>query len=271
MMSQKPDPSRFAAFEASPNARARLFCFPYAGGGATVFRTWRSGLPAGIDLCPVQLPGRENRLHEPPFTSIGPLVEALEEALQPYMNVPFAFFGYSLGALIAFEFARLLRRRGAAEPLRLFTAAAQAPHLSRPPPISNLPDDVFIEALSRRYEGMQQEVLTDPSLMKLFLPALRADFTLLDGYTYAPAPPLNCPITALGGTRDHVIDPQRIRAWAVHTLAEFKIRMLPGGHFFLNSDRGLLLRAVALDLGQLASECSGRPDCRTGVDVRRET
>jgi medium-chain acyl-[acyl-carrier-protein] hydrolase len=227
----------------------RLFCFPYAGGGITPFQTWSSGLPPGVDLCPVQLPGRENRLSEPPFRSLPPLVQELRDVLQPYMDIPFAFFGYSMGGLIGFELARQLRQAGRPGPVRLFVAAVLPPEqIVTVPPIHHLSDDAFLKALSARYEGLQQAVLENAELMALCLPVLRADLTVLDTYAYTPDDPLDCPISAFGGLRDRVITRQDVEAWRGHTRGAFTIRMFPGGHFFLHDDRLLLLQAISQDL-----------------------
>ena len=117
--------------EVKPHARLRIFCFPYAGGGASIFRGWTALLPADLEVCPVQLPGREGRLREAPFTHMEPMVNALVDALQPYFDLPFVLFGHSMGAAIAFELTRELRRRGRPQPLHLFAAGRRAPHLHR--------------------------------------------------------------------------------------------------------------------------------------------
>jgi len=241
--------SPYVPIAPDPRARVRLFCFPYAGGGIAPFRSWSSGLPPGTDLCPVQLPGRETRLREPAFSSLPPLVEQLADALRPYMDIPFAFFGYSMGGLIAFELARLLRRAGRPGPFRLFAAAVLPPErLVTVPPIHHLSDDAFIKALCLRYEGLQQAVLQNAELMQLCLPILRADLTLLDTYEYTPDDPLDCPISAFGGLRDRVITREDIERWRAHTRGPCTARIFPSGHFFINDDRMLLLAAISHDL-----------------------
>ncbi len=240
-----------ASSSLNPRARLRLFCFPHSGAGASTFYPWRDRLPGGVDLCPVQLPGRETRLTEPPFTRLTPLVRAAAEALRPYMDRPFAFFGHSLGALVSFELARYLRRQGGPFPLHLFVSGHQAPQLPRrDPPIYNLPEPAFVEKL-RQMNGMPEEVLQHDELRELLLPILRADFEVYDTYVYEPDVPLECPISAYGGLRDRYVSREDLEAWREQTSGAFTVRMFPGDHFYLNTDRPLLLRVLAQELMKL--------------------
>ncbi len=230
--------------------RLRLFCFPYAGGGASIFRLWATSLPAEVEVCPVYLPGRENRLREPLFTSLEQLIPVLGQALDPYMDIPFAFFGYSMGALISFELARHLRRGQRQGPVRLLIAADRAPHLPRPgPALHHLPDDEFRRALAR-FGGTPTAVLEHEELMEVLQPILRADFTLYETYMYAPEAPLDCPITAFGGIDDPMISMQEIAAWNEQTRQAFMLHRLPGNHFFLQSEQNTLLRLLSQELQQ---------------------
>ncbi|HVF60151.1 MAG TPA: thioesterase domain-containing protein [Thermoanaerobaculia bacterium] len=237
--------------EIDPRARLRLFCFPYAGGGASAYRAWGAALPTGIEVCPVQLPGREGRLREPPFTRMGPLVEALAGAL-PLADLPFAFFGHSLGALVAYELARALRRRGGPEPLALLLAGRRGPR--RPPreePIHELPDAEFMARL-RELNGTPEEVLEHGELMALLLPLLRADFALHETWELRPEEPLAIGVSAFGGLADPEVTREDLEDWRGETRGRFRLRMLPGDHFFLHSERALLTEAVARDLSELA-------------------
>ena len=138
----------------NPQARLRLFCFPYAGAGASIFRTWPDGLPADVEICPVQYPGRGTRPMETPFTEISSLVRALAQAMLPLVDKPFAFFGHSLGALVAFELAQELRRQSSLQPARLFVSADRAPQIPRRNrPIHALPEGEFLAEL-RRLNGI---------------------------------------------------------------------------------------------------------------------
>jgi medium-chain acyl-[acyl-carrier-protein] hydrolase len=232
-------------------ARIRLFCFPYAGGSSLIYRKWPAELPKEVEVFLIQLPGRGTRLHEPAFTQLDPLVQAIGESILPYLNKPFAFFGHSMGALVSFELARYLRRIEAPMPAQLFLSGRTAPQMLEPEtPTFDLPDDEFFEEL-RRLNGTPREVLEHPELMRLMTPLLRADFSVCETYTYTVEPPLACPITAFGGLKDHEIPREHLEAWRPHTAAEFKLRMLPGDHFFLNSDQAQLLRIVAQELYHL--------------------
>jgi medium-chain acyl-[acyl-carrier-protein] hydrolase len=232
-------------------ARIRLFCFPYAGGSSLIYRKWPEELPNEVEVLLLQLPGRGSRLHEPPFTQLDALVQAIGESILPYLNKPFAFFGHSMGALISFELARYLRRVEGPTPAQLFLSGRTGPQiLDADPPTYDLPEDEFLEEL-RRLNGTPLEVLEHPELMKLMIPLLRADFSVCQTHAHKVEPPLSCPITAFGGLKDHEIPRESLEAWREHTAAEFKLRMLPGDHFFLNSDQPQLLRIVAQELYHL--------------------
>ena len=225
----------------------RLFCFPYAGGGDSIFRSWQKGLPETIEVCPVQLPGRGSRITEPPFTELSPLVRGAGRALAPHLNKPFAFFGHSMGALVGFELARHLRRDCGPQPVRLFVSGRCGPQALRDPFTGDLPDSEFPEML-RRYNGTPKEVLENPELMKLVLPAVRADFAVCKSYVYTPEPPFSFPVTAFGGLEDRSVSRDCIEGWREHTTGPFVLRMLPGDHFFLNTSRSLLLEAISKEL-----------------------
>jgi medium-chain acyl-[acyl-carrier-protein] hydrolase len=230
-------------------ADVRLFCVPYAGGGASVFRDWGDGLPGSVAVCPVQMPGRETRFREPAFTRLPPLVEALAESLRPHLDRPFAFFGHSLGALVAFELARRLRRDQGIEPVQLFVSGCAAPHTrARGGRLTHtLPAAEFWQEV-RRLNGTPAEVFDNEELRELLLPTLRADFALCETYTYAAGSPLTCPVCALGGLGDDAVAARDLDAWRELTTGPFRLRMLPGDHFFLKTARPLLLQALAQEL-----------------------
>ena len=233
-----------------PRAKVRLFCFPYAGGGASIYRAWPDALPH-LDVCAIQPPGRETRMRDQPFTRLAPLVDAAVEAILPLLDQPFAFFGYSLGAYVAFEAARRLRARGAALPVRLFLAACPAPQIERrKPPIHALPEAELIHEI-RSYAGTPAEVLEHEELMALLLPLLRADFGVYETYASPTEPPLDIPLSILGGLTDEDATRADLDAWREHTTRAFVLRMFPGNHFFLNTERTRLLTSVLQDLGPL--------------------
>ena len=235
----------------NPTATLRLFCVPFAGGGASAYRLWGATLPSWVEVCPIQLPGREDRYREPPFTSLIGLSRALSRELAPFLDTPFALFGHSMGALVAFEVARALRHSNAPAPLAMFLAAYQAPHV--PPartPIYRLPDRDFIEEM-RRLQGTPAAVFENTELMAFMLPILRADFQACDTYACSPEPPLDCPLHLYGGTDDSEIAEQDLERWQEQTSAAFTLQMLPGTHFFVQSHRDLLLADMAGHLAAL--------------------
>ncbi len=218
----------------------RLFCFPHAGGGTRIF----PGRPAGAALCPALLPGRETRLAEAPFTRMGALIEALAGAIAPYLDRPFSFFGHSMGAAVAFELARELRRRGRPLPRILIASAARAPQYRRdytPPPPPT--DDEFLSEL-RRLQGIPIDAPFMPSVL---LPALKADATLYRNYVYSDEAPLPFPLRAYGGVEDDRITTEHLEAWGRQTTASFAVRRFPGGHFYFRHGDAFL-RALEEDL-----------------------
>src|SRR5262249_44133316 len=196
-----------------PQAAIRLFCFPYAGGGASVFRGWANGLPGSVEVCPVQIPGRETRFREPAFTRLPPLVEALAESLRPHLDRPCALSGPGPGALVPSDPARPLRREGAAEPVHLFVSGCRPPQTrGQETVLHTLPADEFRQEL-QRLGGTPAGVLDNEELMELLLPTLRADFALAETYTYVPGPPLTCPVCTLGGLDEEGVDRQHLAGW----------------------------------------------------------
>lgn len=225
----------------------RLFCLPYAGGSNLTFRGWENALPAGVDVCAIQLPGRGARLHEPLFTRLEPLVRALGDELRPFLDRPFAFFGHSMGALVAFELARHLRATHGLEPAVLFVSADRAPDVPDGRKDYLLPEDQFV-AMLRRLNGTPAEILDNPEALHLLLPILRADYETVQTYEYLPGPPLSSRIRAFSGTRDAGTPQETVAAWGRHTSGSFSLSLLPGGHFFIEEARAQLLTIVAHEL-----------------------
>ena len=214
-------------------------------------------MPAGVEVCPLQLPGRERRLPEKAFTRMEPLVEAIASAILPYLDKPFAFFGHSMGGIIGFELARRLRGEYGLKPEQLFVSGRRAPQIPSTKPVTyNLPEDELIEEL-RRLNGTPKEVLEHPELLSLLLPVLRADFEVIQTYQYIEGPPLDCPISAFGGLEDADVGRDKLEGWREQTTAAFALRILPGDHFFLHSSRATLLRILSQEIGQVLNKLNG--------------
>lgn len=229
-------------------AKVRLVCFPYAGGGPGAFRGWPDLTLPTVEVWAAQPPGREARLGEPPHRSLAPVVEGLLAAFTPLLDRPYALFGHSMGALLAFELARGLRAAGAPLPICLFVSGAGAPHLPlRREAIHDKDEAGFAEGL-RRMNGVPAGVMDDPALWGLFAPTLRADMTLCETYTMAPGEPLDCPVSALGGLEDPDVLREDLDAWREHTRGPFQVRMLPGDHFFVDTRRAQVVEAVSREL-----------------------
>jgi medium-chain acyl-[acyl-carrier-protein] hydrolase len=229
-----------------PAAVTRLFCFPYAGAGASIFVPWIDALAPVLEICPVQLPGRETRFLDALITNMDEAADLAAEAIEPWCGEPYAFFGHSLGAILAYEVAQRLRAKGVSAPERLIVSArrgALAPHNGRMS--GHLPDDQFLARL-KELNGTPREFLEDTDLIELLLPRVRQDF-LLDE-TYSPRTdyaPLDCPISAFGGSDDVDVPEDALRAWNTQTRNTFDMTVFPGGdHFFIQSLRAALLDRI---------------------------
>lgn len=227
----------------NPQARLNLICFPYAGGGAQLFNSWQAAF-GQIQICAVQYPGRGSRVREQAFTNCHELVRALIPHLLPFLNRPFAFFGHSMGALIAYEVARNVQEQQGLKLERLIVSGRRAPQIPpTDPPTYNLPDPEFIEEL-RRLNGTPHEVLDHPELMQLMLGIIRADFTLTQTYQFTPGPKLNCPFSVFGGLADVDVTREHLEAWCELTNSDCSLKMLEGDHFFLQTNQKNLVKAI---------------------------
>ena len=231
-----------------PQALSRIFCLPFAGGGATAFRDWGKLLGATIEVCPIQLPGREGRFNELAFEEAQSLAQVLARQLQPFTNKPFAIYGHSMGALVAFELTRVLQASGFAMPRALILGAHRAAHLPRiRETLYNLDDKTFIQK-SQRFGGFPDEVLANDELLQLLIPTLKADFTLCDTYIYAEQDPLNCPIHVFSGANDPDTPYEAMEAWRQHSSVSTKIHVFQAGHFFIRSDRERVIDTLKIIL-----------------------
>jgi len=229
-----------------PNARRRLFCFPHAGVGPSVYRGWADDFSADAEVCLIQPPGREGRLREAPCSSIAALVPMLLEHMLPLLDRPFAFYGHSLGATVAFECALHLRRAHSLGPFHLFVGASPAPQVRwHHPPLRSLPEKDLLDEMEKRYGGLPREVLADSEMRALVLPILRADITSIETYVYSPEPPLPCDLTVFGGLQDHMVKKSELEKWRDHATGRFRLQMLDGNHLFLKLCRAQLLESIA--------------------------
>lgn len=249
---------RFGAVP-DPAPGASLFCLPFGGGTAAVFRRWPALLAPAIDVLPVQFPGRGTRLAEAPRTRLTDLARELAGAIAPRLSDRYALFGYSLGALVAFEVARELRRRAAPQPCHLLVCARRAPSLREDEaPVHALPEVSFVEQVRRRYEAIPPEVAGEPDLMRLLLPALRADFEMLETYEYTSEEPLDCPITAMGGMDDARASDDELEAWGRETRHRLTVRRFAGGHFFFRGCEEQVVGLVRAQLEETPVPAGGR-------------
>lgn len=235
----------------NPRASLRLFCFPYSGGSASAFRSWEHSLPPDIEIVPIQLPGRENRMREKPFMHLTPLIQTLLDVLPPLLDKPFVLFGHSLGALICFELARQLQKQGGPQPEHLFVSAHRAPQR----PLLQLPlhlqsDTNMLQEL-RNLNGTSEAILQNKELMDLLMPLFRADFSIYETYTYEHEEPLNCDITAFCGTRDTRVAREEMVSWRNQTDGHFILHTIPGEHFFIHTAQTQVLQRLSHEVVQI--------------------
>lgn len=231
-------------------ASGQLFCFPYAGGGTSTYRSWQKSLKQVAAVIPAQLPGREARTGEAPIEEIKVLVTALADAMEPLLSERSVFFGHSMGAGIAFELARELRRRGGRLPRALLVSAARAPQYRRHPVQGPEPDDEALLAQIRRLGGIPDSVLESGAVMKMLLPLLKADTRMYRAYRYEDEAPLEIPIRAYGGLADANVEERHLQDWSEQTTAGFRMRWFAGGHFYLQSSADLFLQQLEADLNE---------------------
>lgn len=237
--------SWFVTFGRPSAGALRLFCLPHAGGSAAAFRRWSDELPADVEVVGVQLPGRGARRGEPAHPDMRALATRLARELRGWDDRPFALFGHSMGALLAFEVARELRRWRRTDPEHLLVSALGAPHrdFQRRRDLHRASDEEIVDDL-RRQGGIPSQLLERRDLLDAALPALRADLAACETYAYAEDTPLECPVTAFGGRDDEMVDRSDLLAWRDLTTGRFSLRMLPGGHFYHEARPVALLSVI---------------------------
>ena len=236
----------FVRHNPTPQPQRRLFCFPYGGGNAATYHNWSQYLPTNVELCAIQLPGRSNRLHEQPYIALPELITTLAHVIEPLLDMPYTLFGHSLGALLAFELTRELRRRNQRAPEHLFISARLAPQLPLPPTqhLATLSDHDFVTTLKSQWGGIPTEMSENSTLMQLMLPTVRADFELFQSYRYTDELPLNTPITVFGGLHDQNVSKNELLCWQAQTTQAFAITCFEGGHFYLHDNEAALVEQV---------------------------
>jgi len=237
----------FVSPKTNRQAGFRLFCFPYAGGSASIYRLWGERT-ANLEVCAVELPGRGLRLSEQLYTGMEPLTEAMLKAIEPMLDKPFAFFGHSMGALIAFEVARLLKRTCLRQPTQLFLSGHGAPHIrSDKKPVHLLEEKEFVERL-KTLNGTPLEVLQNEELMEFVGPIIRADFAITETYSFRAGEVLDCPITVFNGVHDADVSFYDLAQWRSYTYGAFQTSLFPGDHFYLHGHYDKLCRLIEQQL-----------------------
>jgi medium-chain acyl-[acyl-carrier-protein] hydrolase len=236
----------------------RLFCFPHAGASAAVYRAWPKALMPAIQVYPVEIPGRATRAHEPCLRDLDMLVAAAHGGLQKYFDRPFALFGHSMGALIAYELARSLSESQIRYLVGLIVSGRRAPHIANTPSaLYNLNGDEAITTL-RKLGGTPQAILEDQSALETLLPIIRADFEMVRRYKYRSGAKLCCSIVTMNGAEDHQVSKYDIEEWQACTNGQIRSYTLPGNHFFLESQATAALELLRTELGKCVMESQAR-------------
>ena len=232
--------------------RPRLFCLPFAGGGARAFRSWQSLLDDVADVLPVQLPGRENRYREPLATDIDALARSVADGMADHCRSPYLLYGHSMGALLAYRFVHTMAQRGAPLPELLIVAAHRAPHQPPMEPLAHsLPREELVQRL-KEFGATPTEILDHAQMLDFFLPVIRSDFALSElAPVYDPDAPLDVPILALGGTDDPLVGRDDLSAWSAHTTLDFRMREFPGGHFFQDEHAARVMMLLREELSRI--------------------
>jgi medium-chain acyl-[acyl-carrier-protein] hydrolase len=226
--------------------RRRLICLPFAGGGVSGYRPWLQALPSDIELVAAQLPGREGRLRETPFDSIWDMADSLLPEILEMTDLPYALFGHSMGGLVAYELAVAIERMHAPAPSHVFISARRAPDEPADQPlIAHAPDKEFLDVMQRRYNAIPDAIKDEPELLELLLPTLRADLRAIESYTPRTLHKLRSPVQIYGGVDDRHPFPNQLSGWQRVVEQPIRVRLFPGDHFFITSQRDAVMQDIA--------------------------
>ena len=253
------------------SVRIPLYCLPYAGSSASVYVRWKRRLPSWIEVIPVELPGRGRRMAEPLEVTLPALLDRIVGDVRPEPGQPFAVFGHSLGAIIAFELAVRLEEQGRT-PSLVFASGTGSPAARDRERFAALKTDSELRAELERLDGTPAHVLADPELMELTLPVLRADFQLAASYAGTPGRTLKAPLVALGGSSDPTTSSEAIAGWRDQTRGDFAMHMLPGSHFFIHAEESALFGLLEQHLRRVVARQTEPHPARpsSGADARND-
>ncbi|ADG93866.1 Oleoyl-(acyl-carrier-protein) hydrolase [Arcobacter nitrofigilis DSM 7299] len=241
--------NKWIQYEEKENVKLRLFCLPYAGGGSSIYRLWQKSMPEHIQVCKIQLPGRENRIDEQAIDSMEDLVKTLAKQLFNYLDKPFALFGHSMGAMATYELAKYLSNNTPYSPKHVFVSGCRTPNTPHNHITYHLEGEEFIDSLRQR-GGTNEVLLNNKDYMKMVEPTLRADLKLIERWHHNDIETLNCPLTVLGGVNDTLVLPTNLKQWHQYTNKIFELKLFEGDHFFINDDSHNIASIVANTLKQ---------------------
>ena len=254
--------NRWVVFpKSNPNAKLRLFCFPYAGGAPTVYYQWPEGLPDSIEVCAINLPGRSRRIKESALTSITETAQAMILYLLPLLDKPFAFFGHCMGSIVMYEVTRILQEEYGKKPVHIFPSASMAPHLYQSPLVHEHPDPKFMEILQLLDFTNTRALVEDKEMRELMFPTLRADFEAVASYSrdFSSRQSLDVPMTAFAAKQDLFAAPNAMLPWQRYTKGSSQFWMLDVHHYFVETHRPFLLKVISHTLSQYIDPASVSP------------
>lgn len=241
----------FKFFNSSSDNKIRLFVFPFVGGRASLFRNWEDYLSKQVEICCLQLPGREERYYEKPYVHINECLQELSENFQKFIELPYVFFGHSMGSLFCYEISRFLESMNVPLPLHVFLSGARPPRkFIMDSCISQLNDDDLVDEL-KKYNGIPEDILNEKDYIKIFLPIIRADLLIMESYNFNNNYRFSMPLTVFGGESDSAVDCKELKEWNDFTRAYCRIFILPGDHFFIFSEKIKILSEINRELRYL--------------------